>query len=931
LLLLALVACQVPEVGDRTSGAATSRGPRIAIEEASVDLHGHVVATFTVSERDLPIGIDEVFALAPRFTLATLKDHPVDGLRAWESQLLTGAQVAARLPPAGPGTPDPEILTSVRQPGYEIPAALVDLGSGRYRYVFAIASSPVDPDETIRVGVWLASAPSPSTDTSSTFDFRPAGGPVGGRELVLDANCSRCHGTLVMHGTRTGVRLCVTCHTWQAADPDTIDPASMSTTAATDPNPLELGRLVHRIHRGKNLPTLYRSSSTAVPAPALAPGSAPSLPFSPENSTTALVGRKYSIVGYRSHEVVYARVLQRTDNAQAPRTIAAGVVFPRDLRDCGVCHEGAPHEQQRADAISRRTCSGCHPDVWYGDATTSITDQAHVAHAGGPQADDSRCMGCHVDPTGFPAARLYAPITGASSAHVVPSRSAHYSRPTVEIVSVSGLTPGGAPAVRFRVKDRTGPLGPELDAPSPEYEPQLLTTASRVPRKLSSFSIKIAGPTWPDYGSGASSWDPISSGATGGNPDPLALTTVSGSAEWAEYVYTFTTRIPAGASGTWAVAIDARRREKRAHHETVDGELRFVWPYTGETVTESPENPIAYVDAATGTWPPEGPAPRRSVVEEERCLRCHGRFELHGGQRHQVAFCLMCHNPQATDWSRRPKSGGVVSLGATSDDVEERSIHFKVMVHRIHTGGREGMASLEGIAPHVIYGYGGTPYFFDEGLFPGDLRDCTLCHVGKTHLAEAVPAGAPATVANESATVRHAASSGAHAAGEPATPPVQAACTGCHATGATFAHVASKTAASVETCAGCHAKGALSVEVAHGLALPAGAGSSFSSIVEAVLVPRCASAACHSGSPPVAFPQLDADAAYGAMVGVPSGQASMAIVDPGAPERSYLLYKLRGDAASAGGSGAAMPTDGLLDADDVAAIEAWIANGAPND
>jgi hypothetical protein len=101
--------------------------------------------------------------------------------------------------------------------------------------------------------------------------------------------------------------------------------------------------------------------------------------------------------------------------------------------------------------------------------------------------------------------------------------------------------------------------------------------------------------------------------------------------------------------------------------------------------------------------------------------------------------------------------------------------------------------------------------------------------------------------------------------------------------------------------------------------------------VEAVLVPRCASAACHSGSPPVAFPQLDAGAAYGAMVGVPSGQASMAIVDPGAPERSYLLYKLRGDAASAGGSGAAMPTDGLLDADDVAAIEAWIANGAPND
>jgi hypothetical protein len=80
-----------------------------------------------------------VTALVPRFTLATLKVHPVDRLPAWKSQLLTGAQVAARLPPAGPGTPDPDVITSARQPGYETPASFVDLGGGRYRYVFANA------------------------------------------------------------------------------------------------------------------------------------------------------------------------------------------------------------------------------------------------------------------------------------------------------------------------------------------------------------------------------------------------------------------------------------------------------------------------------------------------------------------------------------------------------------------------------------------------------------------------------------------------------------------------------------------------------------------------------------------------------------------------------------------------------------------------
>jgi hypothetical protein len=81
----------------------------------------------------------------------------------------------------------------------------------------------------------------------------------------------------------------------------------------------------------------------------------------------------------------------------------------------------------------------------------------------------------------------------------------------------------------------------------------------------------------------------------------------------------------------------------------------------------------------------------------------------------------------------------------------------------------------------------------------------------------------------------------------------------------------------------------------------------------------------------VAFPRLDAGAAHAALVGQPSQQAGMNMVEPGAPERSYLLFKLRADATSAGGSGLPMPTDGLLDPADIAAIEAWIANGAQND
>ena len=111
-----------------------------------------------------------------------------------------------------------------------------------------------------------------------------------------------------------------------------------------------------------------------------------------------------------------------------------------------------------------------------------------------------------------------------------------------------------------------------------------------------------------------------------------------------------------------------------------------------------------------------------------------------------------------------------------------------------------------------------------------------------------------------------------------------------------------------------------------------GEAQRFSTIAMEKLGPRCATASCHAGDPPVAFPQLDADVAYGVLVGQPAQQASMNLVEPYAPESSYLVLKLRGTQGIAGGSGMLMPIgDAPFDEADIAAIEAWIANGAPND
>jgi mono/diheme cytochrome c family protein len=111
------------------------------------------------------------------------------------------------------------------------------------------------------------------------------------------------------------------------------------------------------------------------------------------------------------------------------------------------------------------------------------------------------------------------------------------------------------------------------------------------------------------------------------------------------------------------------------------------------------------------------------------------------------------------------------------------------------------------------------------------------------------------------------------------------------------------------------------------LALARGGAGTWTALAQEIFVPRCASTSCHGGSPPPAFPQLDASAGWAAMVNVQSQQAVMMLVEPGAPEESWLMVRLRGEEGRP-----YMPIgDNQLSAEEIAAVERWIANGAPND
>ena len=95
--------------------------------------------------------------------------------------------------------------------------------------------------------------------------------------------------------------------------------------------------------------------------------------------------------------------------------------------------------------------------------------------------------------------------------------------------------------------------------------------------------------------------------------------------------------------------------------------------------------------------------------------------------------------------------------------------------------------------------------------------------------------------------------------------------------------------------------------------------------VSEVFAVSCAFSGCHSGGDPAAGLSLEGDFAA-RIVGVASEQRSdLKLVDPGNPDKSYLLIKVRGDDEIISQQ---MPPGNPLSAEQVEIIRAWIASGA---
>ena len=188
------------------------------------------------------------------------------------------------------------------------------------------------PGLTHRVSIQQANTAYPKYN--ATFDFVPAGGSVFGREIVRTGKCNECHNQLAVHGgTRVETKLCVTCHnpgSWVSGSPNT---------------PVDFKVMIHKIHRGEELPSV----------------------LGPDGVAGTADDGKYMI-----------------GNADF-----STVVFPQDIRNCTKCHDGADPATPQGDnwkiQPSREACGSCHDNVNFATG---------AGHAGGIK-DNSTCLACH--------------------------------------------------------------------------------------------------------------------------------------------------------------------------------------------------------------------------------------------------------------------------------------------------------------------------------------------------------------------------------------------------------------------------------------------------------------------------------------------------------------------------------------------------------
>jgi OmcA/MtrC family decaheme c-type cytochrome len=492
------------------------------------------------------------------------------------------------------------------------------------------------------------------------------------------------------------------------------------------------------------------------------------------------------------------------------------VVFPQDIRNCTKCHDGTsgaanatPQGDNWKTQPSMAACGSCHDNVYFGAAATKPYQT--VAHPGGVQTDNAQCVTCHS--TGGVAGAI-------EEAHSLPAKlKAESAKYQLNILTITNTGPGQSPVITFSITDPTNN--------NAKYN---LKTDTRL--SAGSFSLIVAWNNTDENNTGSTSnpGQPLSVSLTG--------TSAANAVDNGDNTYTVnlatatlgtgvTNRvIPLGTIGSGRVGLYGRAAVDVDPNTAGAERIRIKAAVKDYAITDA--TPVA----------------RRKVVDIAKCDKCHDQLSLHGDARtDEPGLCVNCHNPSATDVTRRPKTAaGIPDATVTLDKKKEEAIDFKRLIHGIHSAAK---TDYTGAPAHgfrekgiVIYGFSGTPNDFSHVRFPGILNDCLTCHLAGTYELTGnwmIPTQS-GVLGSTIDTAPNAVDAGTFATGladqtdDLNITPTAAVCSACHdgpvpkshmmLNGALFSATQAviNTGATLEACAICHGPGRVAdVKVIHGV------------------------------------------------------------------------------------------------------------------
>lgn len=698
-------------------------GLAIKITGGAVAADGTITVTYAVTDpKGLPLdvqGVSTPGTVSTNFVAAYI----AKGGSEWNS-------LVARLQTS------PITGSSANQPAPDAGGTVAASGNA-YTYTFkSKAPSGFNRSQTVRIGVYAARDLSEfdlgTNYSNSLFTFAPDGSAITDtHDMMATANCNRCHDPLSAHGgSRRLVGLCVMCHNPGGNGVDTMDPDTG--------NSIDLKVMAHKIHMGSSLPSVkagkpyqiigYQQSvedfsTVEFPADARNCQMCHATGAYPRFATVGTAGAAAGLPPASLHVDFKGNVTAGSDDADttaAPDYPGTGdpTSGPAGTTAIGFSNAADPGQNGEPAPVNANWWLTRPNSAACGACHDDVNFQTGQNHAGGLPASDSQCAQCHVPQGELP---LDASVLGA---HAIPEWTPGMM-PGVnfKLLSVSGAA-GGSPQVVFSIVDNSGnPIDP---------------------KSMDNLSLVLAGPT-SNYAM------VVSENATG-------ATAAGGPGT---YTYTFSAVIPASATGSYTVGIEGYR-----NYTVLPGTVK------AQSVRDVGFNQI--LPFAVG-----GPAVEPPAVEivQQNCNTCHYRLSAHGGLRENAQYCLLCHNPNATDSGQRPASQN-----------PPQSIDFPVLIHRLHTGGTAEAGGQ--LTPFIVYGYRGSINDFSGTRYPGDLKDCGKCHVNRSD-DPPLPAGRIA-VNNPRAYLNPA-------------PPVTAACTACHVSLDASAHASAMTSPALgESCGVCH-------------------------------------------------------------------------------------------------------------------------------